>query len=303
MPNKFSIRTPLIPFYGHSNKNIFLKLENLQPFGSYKIRGVENIIKNLSKIELQNGLVAASAGNMGQAVAYLAKKYNIPCTILVPDSAPSIKIKTIRSLGANIIKLPYENVWKIVQDGKYPKNPGYFIHPSNNTLLTEGYASIAKEILVDLPDLDAIVIPFGVGGLTLGVASYIRKHNSNIKIYTVEPETSHPLHRLLIRKDSSFISVRKSIVDAIGTPEVIPSIRDIIRSLVDVPTVSTVDQVKSAISTLFNKHHIIAEGAGAASFAAALTDQVSGENIACIISGGNIDFDKFTELYNELDTN
>ena len=259
---------------------------------------MENIINNLSTIELQNGLVAASAGNMGQAVAYLAKKNNIPCTILAPDSAPSIKIKTIQSLSANIIELPYEKLWKIVQEGRYPENPGYFIHPVNDLLLTTGYQTIAKEIHADLPELDAIVIHFGVGGLTLGVAGYFKKYHSNIKIYSVEPETSHPLYRLLINKDSSFKSVQKSIVDAIGTPEVTPSIRDVIESIVDIPTISTIDQVKSAISILFNKHHIISEGAGAASLASALTEQVTGKNIVCIISGGNIDFNKFTKFHN-----
>lgn len=297
MHSRYSIKTPLIPFYGDSPKKIFLKLENLQPFGSYKIRGVENIIKNLPSEELKNGLVAASAGNMGQAVAFLAQKYDIQCTIIVPESAPQVKVQAIANLGANVIKLPYERVWRIVQEGKYPECPGYFIHPANNRFLTSGYENIAKEILHELPRLDAIVIPFGVGGLTLGVASYLRKYHPHVKIYTVEPETSHPLHRLVIEKDLSFIPVQKSLVDAIGTPEVIPTVRAMIEGLIDTPTIVTIEQVKSAISLIFNKHHVMTEGAGAASLAAALTEQVKGENIACIVSGGNIDFKSFAELY------
>lgn len=297
MQSKVSIRTPLIPFYGPTKKNIFLKLENLQPFGSYKIRGIENLIKNLTTNELKDGLVAASAGNMGQAVAYMAKKHNITCTILVPESAPLIKVKAIQSLGAKIIKLPYEKVWEVVQKGKYPECQGYFIHPANNLLMTNGYANIAKEILEDLPNLDAIVIPFGVGGLSLGVAGYLKKHNPKIKIYTVEPETASPLRRLLKENDHEFITVNMSIVDAIGTPEIVPSVRSVIKPLIDVTTVSTISQIKSAISILFNTHHIISEGAGAASLASALTNQVSGNNIACIISGGNIDFNKFMEFH------
>lgn len=292
---KLIIRTSLIPFHTADKdiqSRIYLKPENLQIFGSYKIRGIVSILKESDPLLLQSGLAAASAGNMAQPVAFAAQKLKIPCRIYVPESAPQTKMQAIRKLGAEIIQLPYEEVWKIVRGDICIPEDRMFIHPALNASLLKGYSTIAHEMIEDMPDADAIVIPFGVGGLSLGISNAIHQLNPYIPIYVCEPETAAPLKTALNLNKPLRIQRIPSFVDAIGTPEVLPQVFQQIAPLIKDSLVISLNDIKQALRSLyFNK--LICEGAAACSLAAAIQLARLGEykKIVCILSGGNIDND------------
>lgn len=295
--NSFVLRTPLIPYRSQKpmqSGKIFLKPENLQPFGSYKIRGVKSAIEHSSIEVLRHGLSAASAGNMAQAVAYWAHKNSLRCRIYVPDSAPEIKKQAIRHLRAEVIELPFAKVWDLVKSP--PQNiEGLFIHPVFTKGLLEGYGVIADELIFDCSNLHAVVIPFGVGGLTLGIARRMKKINPRIQIYTCEPETAAPLNVSLEMGSPIRVNRTPSFVDAIGTPEVLPQVFDEAKTLIKASIIVTLDDIRSAMKDLALNHKLICEGAAAASLAAAI--KINSENphlnIACILSGGNVPFCEF----------
>ncbi|OGT45136.1 MAG: hypothetical protein A3E83_07615 [Gammaproteobacteria bacterium RIFCSPHIGHO2_12_FULL_41_20] len=291
---KLIIRTPLIPFcntYFDIGSRIFLKPENLQIFGSYKIRGIVSVLKEIEPHILQKGLCVASAGNMAQAVAFSAQELNIPSRIYVPEAAPQTKLMAIQKLGAEIIRMHYEDVWKIVRgDIKLPDDR-IFIHPALNQSLLNGYSKIADEIIDEMPDIDAIVIPFGVGGLSLGIGNRIQQRNPHIAIYTCEPETASPLKSSLQLTKPISIDRKPSFVDAIGTPEVLPQVFHQIASLVKDSLVISLNDIKHVLKSLYFNHKLVCEGAAGCSLAAAiqLAKLGSYQKIVCILSGGNID--------------
>jgi threonine dehydratase len=289
-----TVRTPLIPLHSEENRQsgkIFLKPENLQPFGSYKIRGVASVLRMAKTEELKHGLCAASAGNMAQAVAFAAQRSGIGCRIYIPDSAPEVKKSAIRKLGAVLVERPFHEIWKIVNGEIKVDEPGLFIHPAFNDRLLLGYGSIADELIADLPDIDAVVIPFGVGGLALGIAKRMSELRPSISIYLVEPETAAPFKQSLKRGAASKIERMPSFVDAIGTPEVLPQVFKRLTPSVTDSIVVTLAEIKETLRALYFNHKLICEGAGAASLAAAtkLSHSSSHNKIACILSGGNID--------------
>ncbi|VVC75835.1 L-threonine ammonia-lyase [Aquicella siphonis] len=288
------IRTPLLPFHTLDSARraaIFLKAENLQLFGSYKIRGIVSLIKQETTRDLRQGLSAASAGNMAQAVAYSAKLLQVPCRIYAPNSAPRLKIDMINKLGAELIELPYEKVWGLVRGDETPAGRHVFIHPAMNDFLLAGYAGIAREIIEDLPDADAIVIPFGVGGLSLGIGKFIHQARPDIAVYTCEPETAAPLKKSLQSGRASSVNRSPSFVDAIGTPEVLPHVFEQLAPILRDSLVVTLDEIKSALKCLFLYNKLVCEGAAAAGVAGAIQLAALGvhRNIVCILTGGNID--------------
>ncbi len=297
------IRTQLIPFHItalDSLSPIYLKPENLQIFGSYKIRGIVGMLKDSNPQFLQSGLSAASAGNMAQAVAFSARKLNIPCRIYVPESAPQTKIHAIRKLNAEIIQRPYEDIWKIVRgDIKLPQDR-FFIHPALNIALRNGYASIAHEMIEDMPETDAVVIPFGVGGLSLGISHAIHQLNPHIAIYTCEPITASPLKASLQANKPVSIQRIPSFVDAIGTPEVLPEVFHQLAPLIHDSLVISLNDIRQALRHLYSVK-LVCEGAAACSLAAAIQLAQLGkyQKIVCILSGGNIDSEVMSDLLDE----
>ncbi|MBN9231540.1 MAG: hypothetical protein BGO90_01180 [Legionella sp. 40-6] len=285
------ITTPLIPFYeGNYSTRIYLKPENLQVLGSYKIRGIAQVIEDADPETLPWGLSCASAGNMAQALAYAAKILKIPCKIFIPDTAPLLKKERICALGAQLIELPYQEIWQMVHENTRTHNNGLFIHPAYNSSLLKGYATIAEEIIDEMPDLDAIVIPFGVGGLSIGVGSAIRKLKADIAIYTCEPETAAPLKQSLLAKKPSKVNRIPSFVDAIGTPEVLPGVYDVIKEIIRDSLVIDLKKIHYMMNKLLTGNKLLCEGAAACSAAAAvqLAQQTDYKKIVCILSGGNV---------------
>lgn len=286
------LHTPLIPVPSHVNDTakLYLKAENLQLLGSYKIRGVVSVIENTDQALLKGGLSAASAGNMAQALAYVARECEIPCNIYVPDSAPDIKKNMITKLGANLIELPYEEVWGMVRGDIICPDQGFFVHPVLNEHLRVGYASIADEIVAELPEVDAIVIPFGVGGLSLGVGMAMRRLKPDVSIFTCEPETAAPLKASILRGCAASVERIPSFVDAIGVPEVLPQVYALLAPVLQDSLVVSLADIRQAWRLAFYQHKLLCEGAAACSLAAAIQLAARNEykHIVCILSGGNL---------------
>lgn len=292
---KIIIRTPLIPFYNDATESfkaqLYLKPENLQIFGSYKIRGIANVIEESDPVVLRNGLSAASAGNMAQAVAYAAQKMNIPCRIFIPDSAPDVKKERIMQLGAQLIELPYQTIWQMVKENpSHPGNIGVFVHPAYHSSLLKGYSVIAHEIIEDMPDVDAVVIPFGVGGLSIGVGTAIYRLKPDVAIYACEPDTAAPLKKSLRLGKPSSVQRIPSFVDAIGTPEVLPGVYKLLAPILEDSIVVSLAEIKNSLKLLLMANKLLCEGAAACSAAAAiqLAEMGKHKKIVCILTGGNL---------------
>jgi threonine dehydratase len=291
MLEKYILRTPLIPYGGYDPDNrIYLKPENLQIFGSYKIRGIATAIKAADPLKLKNGLVTISAGNMAQTVAFVARELKIPCKIFIPNTAPVVKKEAIRKLGAEIIELSFEEIWEMVKSDNLDAYDGVLIHPVFTPGILEGYGNIAKEIIEDLSVVDAIVIPFGVGGLTSGIAKTLKKLKPDISIYTCEPTTASPLQASLKAGRSVMIERHPSFIDAIGTPEVLTQVYDNLKNIVKESITVTPNEAMCSLANLLMKNKLLCEGAAAVSLAAALKISERGNyrKIVCILSGGNI---------------
>ena len=297
-----AIRTPLVRLNAqHGPAEVYLKLENLQAIGSFKIRGAANAIARLSNEQLERGVVTASAGNMAQGVASCAQRLGIPCTVIAPSTAPDTKIKAIERLGGRVIKVSFDEWWRAFEQRSYPDVEGTFIHSFDDRDVMAGNGTIALEILEDLPDVDAVIIPWGGGGLTCGIASALRQRRPTCKIFTAEVSTAAPLAASMAAGVPTTIDYQPSWVDGIGARAVFPQMFERARSLIDGSLVADLDSVANALRLLAQHNHIIAEGAGACPVACALSLTTPGK-IVCIISGGNIDATKLASvLVGEID--
>jgi threonine dehydratase len=292
-----AIRTPLVRLnLQDAPAEIYLKLENLQPIGSFKIRGAANAIARLSKEQLERGVVTASAGNMAQGVASCARRLGIPCTVIAPATAPDTKIKAIERLGGRVVKVSFDEWWRAFEQRSHPGIEGTFIHAFDDPDVMAGNGTIALEILEDLPDVDGVIIPWGGGGLTCGVASALRAIHPSCKIFTAEVSTAAPLAASMAAGVPTTIDYRPSWVDGIGARAVFPQMFERARTLIDGSLVADLDSVANALRLLVQHNHIIAEGAGACPVACALSGQAIPGKLVCIISGGNIDATKLASV-------
>ena len=292
-----AIRTPLIRLNVDSAPGeIYLKLENLQPIGAFKIRGAANAMARLSPEELDRGVVTASAGNMAQGVAWCARSLGISCTVIAPETAPETKIKAIERLGGRVIKVSFADWWRAFAERSFPGVEGTFIHSFDDPHVMAGNGTIALEILEDLPEVDAVVIPWGGGGLTCGIASALRELRPSCKIFTAEVETAAPLAASLAAGTPTEVEYQASWVDGIGAKAVFPQMFERARQLIDGSLVADLDSVAEALRLLITHNHVVAEGAGACPVACALSGKAGTGKIVCIVSGGNIDASKLARL-------
>ena len=291
------VRTPLLRLpLADAPAEVFLKLENLQPIGSFKLRGAGNAMALAARGELARGIFTASAGNMAQGVAWHAARLGIPCHVVVPDHAPETKLAAVRRLGGEIIKVPFDRWWQVIVSGEFADLPGVFIHPVSDPRVMAGNGTIGLEILEDLPDVDAVLIPYGGGGLSSGIASAIRALKPDTRIYAVEVETAAPLAASLRAGEPMTVEYTPSFVDGIGGKSVLPEMWPRARGLLDDSLVVTLDEIRAAIRLLAERQRVIAEGAGAASVAAALSGQAGGGKVVCVVSGGNIERTVLAEI-------
>lgn len=292
-----AIRTPLLRFYVPSAPaEIYLKLENLQPIGSFKIRGASNAIAHLPPEKLERGVVTASAGNMAQGVAWCARKLGIPCTVIAPATAPETKISAIERLGGRVIKVSFDEWWRAYEERAYPGVEGAFIHAFDDPDVMAGNGTIAFEILEDLADVDAVVIPWGGGGLTCGIASALRSLRPACKIFTAEVSTAAPLAASMAAGVPTEINHQPSWIDGIGAKAVFPQMFERARSLIDGTLVADLPDVVNALRLMVQHTHIVAEGAGACPVACALSGNAGTGKIVCVVSGGNIDLAKLVRI-------
>jgi len=290
-------RTPLLRFYHDTFPGeIYLKLENLQPIGSFKLRGACNAMNAVDRNLLQEGVYTASAGNMAQGVAWMARAMNIPCTVIVPDHAPQTKLDAITRLGAQYIKLPFADWWQVLVTRKAEGMKGFFVHPVSDLKVIAGNGTVGLEILEDLPDVDAVIVPYGGGGLISGIASAIKTLKPGTKIFASEVETAAPLSASLAKGEPVKIEYTPSFVDGMGSAGLLPEMWELVSNLVDDSIVISLQQIADAIKLLAERSRVIAEGAGGSSLAAALTGKAGTGKIVCVISGGNIDAAKLSKI-------
>ena len=295
---KTIVRTPLVRIdLGPGAPDVRLKLENLQPISAYKLRGAANAVATLSDSERRRGVWTISAGNAGQGVAYAARQAGVPCTVVVIETAPAAKIERMKALGAKLIPVPYEAAWKALDDRAYPGAEGTFVHPFDDHQFIAGHATMGLEILEDAPDTAAIITAIGGGGLITGVGSAVKALKPDVKVFGAEPETAAPMALSLAKgSPQTFKDWKASFVDGAGGQSVFPRMWERMKPIVDGSIVVTLEETKHAMRLLAEKTRVIAEGAGALSLAAARTGKAGKGPIVAVVSGGNIDLKKFSEL-------
>jgi len=282
-------RTPLLRLpIEDAPAQLFLKLECLQPIGSFKLRGASNAILQADTGQLAQGVWTASAGNMAQGVAWCARERGLECRVVVPETAPATKLAAIERLGAGIVRVPFADWLDIYRTRRYPGMEGLFIHAFSDPAVMAGNGVIGLEILEDLPDVDAVLIPYGGGGLSCGIASALRTLRPEARLYACEVETAAPLAASWAAGRPVEVAHTSSFVDGIGAPRVFPEMFALARRLLDGSLVVSLEAVAQAIRLLIERSHIVAEGAGAASVAAALAGLGGSGKVACVVSGGNI---------------
>ncbi|MBV9422203.1 MAG: pyridoxal-phosphate dependent enzyme [Solirubrobacterales bacterium] len=292
-----AVRTPLVRLaLQDAPAEIYLKLESLQPINSFKIRGAANAIRAAAPGDRSGGLVTASAGNMAQGVAWVARELGLRATIAVPEHAPEAKLAAIQRLGGQVVKLPYDEWWNAIVTSRVEGIDGLFVHPVQDEGVMAGNGTIGLEIIEDLPTPDAVVIPFGGGGLTVGIASAIRALRPRTKIYTAEPETGAALTAALGAGGPTDVDYRPSFVDGAGSRRVLDAMWPRVSPLVDGAFPVPIADAAAAVRTLAERVRVIAEGAGALALAVALAGHAGSGKVVCIVSGGNINSTKLAEI-------
>lgn len=293
------LRTPLVRLnLADWPAEIYLKLENLQPIGSFKLRGAGNAIARATPAQLAQGVYTASAGNMAQGVAWNAQRLSLPCTCIVPDHAPEAKLAAIARLGARIIKVPFAEWWQVIVTHKFEGQEGLFIHPVSDPAVIAGNGTIGLEILEDLPDVQSVVVPYGGGGLSSGIASALRALKPAVNVFASEVETAAPLAPSLAAGTPQAVTYTASFVDGIGSASLLAEMWPLVSGLLAGSIVVSLREIAAALKLLIERNHVVAEGAGAASVAAALTGRAGAGKVVCVVSGGNIDSAKVAQILN-----
>ena len=269
--------------------SVLAKLENLQPIGSFKLRGAANAMAIAGPEALANGVWTASAGNMAQGVAWCARKLGVRCCVIVPDTAPEAKIAAIGRLGGEVIKVSFDRWWQAMTDRAYPGIDGLFIHPFADAAVMAGNGTIGLELMEDQPEIDAVLVPWGGGGLACGIASAIRHVSPKTRVYAVEVEGAAPLTASFAAGEPATITPVRSFVDGIGGRGVAAEMWPLAQELITGVLRVTVAQVAAAVKLLAEQVRVVAEGAGAAPVAAAMLGVPGATCVACVVSGGNID--------------
>lgn len=292
------LRTPLVRLdLGPGQPDVRLKLENLQPINAYKLRGAANAVALLSDAERQRGVWTISAGNAGQGVAYAARAAGIPCSVIAIETAPQAKLNRMRALGANLVLVSYTEAWKTLEARAYPGVEGTFIHPFDDHSFIAGHGTMGLEILEDAPDTAAVICAIGGGGLITGVGSAVKALKPAIKVWGAEPETAAPVAASFrAGSPQDFKEWKASFVDGAGGQSVFPRMWERMRPLIEGSIVVTLDETRRALRLMAEKARVIAEGAGALGLAAAMTGKAGPGPIVAVVSGGNIDLEKFSEL-------
>ena len=297
-----AVRTPLIkldlPFgSGGPAAEVYLKLESLQPIGSFKIRGAWNAVRKLPAEKLKDGVWTVSAGNAAQGVAFAARLAGVPCSVMVMDTAPQTKLRAIERLGATIVKASYDECWQTVESHASPRMRGHFVHPFDDDDFIAGNATAGLEILEDLPEVDAVVASLGGGGLLSGIGTVMRARKPSVKVFAAEPATAAPLATSLAKGEPCYFDGwTPSFVDGAGGKSVLTTMWPLLKELVDGSIVMELDAIASAMRYAADRVHVVAEGAGGCAIAAAMSGRAGTGKVVAVVSGGNIDLARFAKL-------
>lgn len=304
-------RTPLIPFVPPPDLtprlggyDLYLKLDLLQPIGSFKIRGAWNVVRQLSRDELRDGVWTVSAGNAAQGVALAARAAGARCSVLVMDTAPATKVAALERLGADVVRASYDECWRTVEARRSDRMRGYYVAPFDDDRFIAGNATIALEILDDLPDVDLVIAPLGGGGLLAGIGSVLRELRPQARAIAAEPETAAPFAESLRRGQASvFEGWQASFVDGAGGRSVLPSMWPLLSELVSASIVVSLAEAAAAMKVIAEQSHLIIEGAAACAVAAALSGRLPAPDtsprrgkMVVVLSGGNVDLSRFASL-------
>jgi len=292
-----AIRTPLVRLQApESPAEIWLKLECLQPIGSFKLRGAANAIRSAPAGAIARGVLTTSAGNMAQGVAWIAREEGVPATVIAPDHAPQTKLDAIARLGGTVIKVPFERWWETMEEGAYPGVDGYFVHPVLDDAVMAGNGTIGLEIAEELEGIDTVLVPWGGGGLTTGIASALAAVSPRTRILACEPETGAPLAASLEAGEPVGVEYTASFVDGAGGKALLPAMWEKARPLLAGSVTLSLDETAAAVRLLADRASVVAEGAGALAVAAGLSGRAGSGRIVCIVSGGNIDLARLAAI-------
>ena len=296
-----AVRTPLVPLrLERGQPEIYLKLETLQPIGSFKIRGAYNAVRHLTHDQLGQGVWTVSAGNAAQGVALAARKAGARCSVMVMDTAPDTKLRAIERLGAAIVKASYDECWRTVEQHRSDRMRGHFVHPFDDDYFISGNGTIGLEILEDLPDVDAVIAPLGGGGLLTGIACVLHATRPDARVYAAEPETAAPLAASFrAGRASYFDEWRASFVDGAGGRSVLETMWPLLKEWVSESLIVSLEETAQAMRLVADRVHVIAEGAAACAVAGALSPAMSERGhrkVVAVVSGGNIDLSRFAQL-------
>jgi threonine dehydratase len=291
-----ALRTPLVRLHVDAPAEIYLKLENLQPIGSFKLRGAGNAMARMPDEALARGVYTASAGNMAQGVAWVARARGVPCSVVVPDHAPRAKLDAIERLGARAVKVPFATWWQIIIEHRFDGLEGAFIHPVCNRDVIAGNGTIGLEIAEDLPDVDAVLVPYGGGGLSAGIASALRALAPRVRVLAAEVDTAAPLAPSLGAGQPREVDYRPTFIDGCGSKSVLAEMWPLVSALLAGSIVVSPAEVAAAVRLLVERSRVVAEGAGALPVAAALSGRAGPGKLVCVVSGGNIDSDKLATI-------
>lgn len=291
-----AVRTPLVKLNVENEDEVFLKLESLQPIGSFKIRGAANAMAKAGRDRIARGVLTASAGNMAQGVAYCARRMGIPATVVTPETAPETKLRAVERLGGRIIKVPFEEWWRTFEERSFPGVDATFVHAFDDPDVMAGNGVIGLELLEDLPEIDAVVVPWGGGGLACGIAAVVKSLKPSVRVYAAECETGAPLKASLEAGQPVVVHYRPSFVDGIASKTVFPGMLDLARKWLDGSFVMTLDEAREAVRLVAERNRVILEGAAGCAVAAAADGRAGPGKVAAIASGGNIDFGILREI-------
>jgi len=297
-----AVRTPLVPLgqVAADGPQVYLKLETLQPIGSFKIRGAHNAVRKLPPDEIKDGVWTVSAGNAAQGVALAARRAGVPCSVMVMDTAPQAKLRAIERLGAGIVTASYDECWRTVESHGSERMRGHFVHPFDDDDFISGNGTAGLEIVEDLPDVDAVIAAVGGGGLLAGIGVALRALKPEARIYAAEPETAAPLKRSFDRGRASYFDEwTASFVDGAGGKSVLDTMWPLLREYVNDSIVVSLAEVSAAMRLTAERSRVIAEGAGACAVAAAISPALAARGhrkVVAVVSGGNIDLSKFAQL-------
>lgn len=290
-------RTPLVRLdFGLPDRQIFLKLETLSPIGAFKLRPALNALLSRDADALRNGVATTSSGNMAYGMAWAANKLGVPMAAYMYSGAPQTKIDGVRRLGGEVRFITIDTWWQYIIDAERPDFPELLINPVTDQAVLAGNGSIGMEIVEELPDVDVVLTPYGGGSMTTGVASAMKALRPGAKVFAVEDENAAPVTAALEAGRIVEIETRPSFIKSIGGPSLVPQLWPVARELIDGAVAVSLEQVTEAMRLLFAKAKIVAEGAGAASLAAALSSEHATGNIVCVISGGNIDAEAYATV-------